>query len=138
MKDTIIAVLLNLSFAGCMAYGVFGGYEQLVNICIAMAWIISVLAILVSTLMVSAANRLQKTEDEKRDVLVKYLENGTKKSSTKWLGKVTGLVAIVCMALSGWIFTCIIYAIVWLTAYMCFAYAKKELEDFKVLNGGKV
>lgn len=136
MKDTIIAVLLNLSFAGCMAYGVLGGYEQLVNIGIAMAWIISVLAILVSTLMVSAANRLQKAEDEKRDVLVKYLENGTKKSSTKWLGKVTGLVAIVCMALSGWIFTCIIYAIVWLTAYMCFAYAKKELEDFKKINGG--
>ncbi|EJD6367719.1 hypothetical protein LHV16_05540 [Providencia rettgeri] len=138
MKDTIIAVLLNLSFAGCMAYGVFGGYEQLVNIGIAMAWIISVLAILVSTLMVSAANRLQKAENEKRDVLVKYLENGTRKSSTKWLGKVTGLVAIVCMALSGWIFTCIIYAIVWLTAYMCFAYAKKEPEDFKVLNGGKI
>ncbi|WP_272572428.1 hypothetical protein [Providencia sp. PROV258] len=29
MKDTIIAVLLNLSFAGCMAYGVFGGLRAI-------------------------------------------------------------------------------------------------------------
>ncbi|WP_182056521.1 hypothetical protein [Pantoea sp. ME81] len=128
MKGKLLAYVITILMIAGMAYGLTYQVDGLVTLCVAINWMLCILAIPVGFVTIAAAVLYEKATGKQRDIYEKALADAGKKKSLpdKLFGWVTFIGMTVLFAWGGWIVTAIVYVLASVFMRLAKSIAKDE------------
>lgn len=128
MKGKLLAYAITILMIAGMAYGLTHEVDGLVTLCVAINWMLCILAFPVGFVTISASLLYEKASGKQRDIYEKALMDAGKKKSIpdKIFGWATFIGTTVLFAWGGWIVTAILYVLASVFMRLANSIAKDE------------
>ena len=128
MKGKLLAYAITILMIAGMAYGLAYEVDGLVTLCVAINWMLCILALPVGFVTICASLLYKNASGKQRDVYEKALVDAGKKKCLpdKLFGWATFIGTTVLFAWGGWIVTAIVYVLASLFMRLAKSIAKDE------------